>query len=740
MMKAILVETTGIRRVAVIGAGTMGGGIAAQFANAGVAVDLLDLKGADSGSEPAQKGLAQQLKAGGFMVPEAASLVRTGNIEDHLSRLSEADWVIEAVAESVEIKRDLFLRIAPHIGATAILSSNTSTLSWQALSENLEEDLRQRFAITHFFNPPRRMRLVELVTAPEASALAERLRQALQIVLGKTVVECRDTPGFLANRLGCFWMAVAALEARRLGLTLEEADAVHQALGLPATGVFGLFDLVGIDLVPKVWGSLMHALPDTDTLQRFDITGDPVFSSLVQRGALGRKAGGGFYRKSEGGAREALDLQTMNYRPLIAPAPIPTRDTKALLDLAGPVGAYARSVLGHVLAYAGEHAPAISDDPAAVDLAMELGYGWKKGPFAIAAEIGHDELAKRALTEQGFALPVVIGNEARSFAGFPSLLDLPVLAQNRFATLHDMADGVACFRAHSKLNTFDPAIFDLLEETLDRAGKEFSALVIANEDARAFSAGADLGFFTCMVDAPDGLEKIGAYGRRGQGLFLRMMRAPIPVIAAVHGFALGGGCEFQMHADAAIAHAEANIGLPEAGVGLVPGWGGCTRLYARAFAANPAASAVELALKVFDPLFSGKVSSSAAEAKALGLLRQSDGIAMHRGYLPQAAKERALTLLPGYVPAAPLQLPVSGAEGMEAILAHAQTLGALTDTDRVIAEKLAGIITGGEGGRTTLSEADFMALEVETLARLVTWPPSRARIEHMLSTGQRLKN
>lgn len=740
MMKAILVETTGIRRVAVIGAGTMGSGIAAQFANAGVEVDLLDLQGGASGSEPAERGVALQLKTGGFMVPEAAGLVRTGNIEQHLDRLAAADWIIEAVAESMDVKRDLFARISPHIGAGAILSSNTSTLSWAGLAESLAADLRRRFAITHFFNPPRRMQLVELVTAPKATDFSERVRQALQIVLGKTVIECRDTPGFLANRLGCFWMAVAALEARRLGLTPEEADAVHQALGLPATGIFGLFDLVGIDLVPKVWGSLMQALPNEDALQQFDIRRDAVFLELLQKGALGRKTGAGFYRKGTDGAREALDLQRMEYRPLQVPAQLPLRDPKALLDLAGPVGAYARSVLGHVLSYAAEHAPAISDDPSAVDLAMELGYGWKKGPFAIAAEIGLDELTSRKLVPPGHVLPAVLGNPAVSSRVGGSLLDLPVIAQNKFATLHDMGDSVACFRAHSKLNTFDPAVFDLLEETLDRAGKDFSALVIANEDARAFSAGADLGFFTRMVDAPDGPAKIGAYGRRGQGLFVRMMRLPIPVVAAVHGFALGGGCEFQMHADAVVAHAEANIGLPEAGVGLVPGWGGCTRLYARALAERPDASAIEIALRVFDPLFSGQVSSSAAGAKALGLLRQTDEIAMHRGYLPEAAKQRALSLLPGYVPPAPLQLPVSGAAGVEAILAHANTLAALSDTDRVIAEKLALILTGGAGDRTSLSEADFMLLEVETLAQLVTWPPSRARIEHMLATGKRLKN
>lgn len=753
-MKAIGADQTNVRRAAVIGAGAMGGGIAAQFANAGIEVELLDIPGVDDRNSPAAAGISRQLKIGGFMSPDAANLVRAGNIEDHLERLVAVDWVIEAIVEKIEVKRDLFDRIAPHLHAQAILSSNTSTIPRAELVAKMGPELARRFAITHFFNPPRVMRLLEIVTDDAADlGFKAKLHGAAEVLLGKTVIDCRDTPGFIANRIGCFWMAVSALEARRLGITAETADAVQAALGMPRTGVFGLFDLVGIDLVPHVWGSLMQSLPATDDLHRFNLPDDVLFRTLIANGQFGRKAGAGFYRKAADGSVETLDLQTLQYRQRLEPDPGLARDPATLIADEGSAGRYARSVIAAVLGYAATHAPEIADDIGAIDTAMELGYSWRRGPFALAEMLGLANLMEGIETpsailsrglESGFyadGLPLAVAGGRAVRTGAVPLAELPVIAGSKVATLHDLGDGVACFRAHTKMNTFAPEVFDLLEETLDRAGRDFNALVLGNNDPRAFSAGADLGFFLGMIDAPGGTARLDQYVARGQALFLRMMRAPVPVVAAIHGFTLGGGCEFQMHADATIAHAEVNIGLPETGVGLVPGWGGCTRLLAR-FSGSGQLSPTEAARLAFATLNAGQVASSAAQGQTFGLLRQTDGIAMHRDHVVEAAKARALSLLPGYAAPQPSLLPLAGASGADALLAGPRAdleAGRISETDFHLASVLASILTN-RGSETPVTEETMMRLEREALVELTQETPTRERITHMLKTGKRLKN
>ncbi|MFC0813001.1 3-hydroxyacyl-CoA dehydrogenase/enoyl-CoA hydratase family protein [Paracoccus panacisoli] len=712
-MKAIGAGETGIARVAVIGAGAMGGGIAAQFANAGIAADLLDIPGADDRSGPAKAGIARQLKIGGFMSPSAAALVRPGNTEDDLARLTEADWVVEAVSENADVKRALFAAIAPHLKPTAILSSNTSTIPLADLSTGMDPALARRFFITHFFNPPRVMPLLESVAPPAESA--EALAQASRVLLGKTVIDCRDTPGFIANRIGCYWLAFAALEAVRRGIPPETADAVHAALGIPRTGVFGLLDLIGIDLIPTVWGSLLRALPATDALHSVDLPAADFTARMLASGYLGRKAGAGFYRKAADGAAEVLDLDSFTWRPLSEPAALPKNDPAAMVAAGTPEGEYARAVLAAVLDYAARHAPVIAADPGAIDAAMELGYSWRQGPFALARAAGLGPVQATARRGPGLRLD-----------------NLPAILRNDFATLHDMGDGVACFRVRTKMNALAPGVFDLLEETLPRAGRDFRALVIGNEDPRAFSAGADLSFFLGMAEAPDGPARIEAYGRRGQRLFTGLLRAPVPVVAAVNGFTLGGGCEFQMHCDRTIAHAEVNIGLPETGVGLVPGWGGCTRLLERT--GDPA--------RAFATLFGGTVCQSAAAGREAGLLRADDGFVMHRDLLLPAAKAAALALVPGYTAPAPAELVSTGAAGRDALLAgpHADAeAGRISATDLSLAETLADILTNGRTAGP-VSEADMLARELQALVTLAARPSTRERMAHMLKTGKRLKN
>lgn len=317
-------EATGIRKVGIIGAGAMGAGIAAQFADAGVAVELLDIARGDNRIEPAETGISRQLKSGGFTTPEAAARVRPGNIDDHFARLQDADWVLEAVVEKLGIKRELFRKIAPYLKPSAILSSNTSTIPRQDLVADMESSLARRFAITHFFNPPRKMPLLEVVIDVQADPdLRDRLHQAVRILLGKTPIDCHDTPGFIANRIGCFWIAVSVTEACRFGLDIETADAVQTVLGVPKTGIFGLLDLIGIDLVPTIWGGLMQALPKDDALQDYNLPGNALVIELLSKGSFGRKAGGGFYRKTAVGQFEVLYTDKMLYRAT-RPVQLPT--------------------------------------------------------------------------------------------------------------------------------------------------------------------------------------------------------------------------------------------------------------------------------------------------------------------------------------------------------------------------------------------------------------------------------
>ncbi|MTE00281.1 3-hydroxyacyl-CoA dehydrogenase [Paracoccus sp. YIM 132242] len=749
---------TGVRRAAVIGAGSMGSGIAAQFANAGIPVDLLDMPGGDTRIALAEGGIARQLKAGGFMVPEAAALVRPGNVEDHLDRLAEADWIVEAVIEDLGIKRDLYRRIDAVRRPGSIVSSNTSTILRGDLVEGLGKAFARDFIVTHFFNPPRVMRLVEIVPAPETpAALLARADAANRAILGKTVVICRDTPGFIANRIGCYWMAVAALEAAHLGLTVEQADAVNAAFDIPRTGVFGLFDLIGIDLVPHVWGSLHATLPAGDGLQAFNLSGDALFRAMVAEGRHGRKTGQGFYRKSPKGTREALDLATGQYRAEAAAGALPGhgRDLAALLADDGPLGRYAFSVLSHVVAYAAQNGPDIADDVETIDTAVVLGYSWREGPFRLADRAGVAALAAR-MTAEGREIPRLLAaaaaqggfyrdgqplrtdGQGRAPIAAPGILGgAAQIGGNGAARLRDIGEDVACLELATKMNTFAPEVFEVLDKTLARAGHDFRALVLGNEDPRAFSAGADLGFILRMIDE-GGTAALDRYLQRGQDLFLQLKYAPVPVVAAAHGFALGGGCEFMLHADAVVAHAELSAGLPEIRVGLIPGWGGCTQLTLR----GQAAGAVPAALHAFDVIRTGAPATSAAQAFGLGLLRAGDDIVMHRDALLPAAKVRALAMASGYVAPAPATLTPAGAEGRAAIadrIAEERAAGRMTETDAAIGGLLAQVLTGGDH-TDPITETQMMALEREAFLHLVVQPTTRARMNHMLETGKPLRN
>ncbi|HET9019500.1 MAG TPA: 3-hydroxyacyl-CoA dehydrogenase NAD-binding domain-containing protein [Acetobacteraceae bacterium] len=771
-----------IRKVGVIGAGTMGAGIAAQVANAGVPVVLLDIvpEGANNRSALAEGAVARLLKTepAAFMHPRAAKLVETGNIEDDLGKLADCDWIVEAVPERPDVKQALYRRLEGVRRPGTAISSNTSTIPLRLLTKGMGEPFRRDFLITHFFNPPRYMRLLEIVGGAETSAdVLEGVAQFADHALGKSVVRCTDSPGFIANRLGIYWIQRATVEAFDLGMTVEESDAIiGRPLGFPKTGVFGLIDLVGLDIGPQVNASMRRALPKEDAFHSVDRE-IPLIARMIAEGYTGRKGKGGFYRlQKSGGARvkEAIDLATGEYRrerkadlPEIKAA---GRDLRALLTAPGKVGDYAFRVLAPTLAYAASLVPQAAGSVLAVDEAMRLGYGWKYGPFELIDRLGSAWLVER-LNAAGFEVPKLLNDAVgKTFYrvekgrlqylgtdhayhdvvrpdGVLLLEDIkrgakPVL-RNASAALWDVGDGVACFEFTGKGNTLDEQVIDLLGKAIETVKAGFKALVIYNEGEN-FSLGANIGLalFAANMAAWGEIEKSIA---AGQKMLKALKYAPFPVVAAPAGMTLGGGCEIVLHADAVQAHAETYIGLVECGVGLVPGWGGNGEMLARWQAERKLPRGpVPAAAKVFETISTATVSKSALEAKELKFLRDSDGITMNRNRLLADAKARALKLAENYVPPTPPEFVLPGKAGRVGFRLAAEGFfrrGIATAHDLTVADALAEVLTGGEADMLdVLSEQQVLDLERRAFLRLLRTGPTLARIEHTLETGKPLRN
>jgi len=771
-----------IRKATVIGAGVMGAGIAAQIANAGIPVRLLDIvpEGAANRNALAEGAIAKMLKTepAPFMTPRAAKLVTAGNIEDHLSEIADSDWIIEAVVERLDVKQALYKKIDAVRRPGAAVSSNTSTIPLAMLTRGMPESFNRDFLITHFFNPPRYMRLLEIVTGPSTeAALTETVAAFADRMLGKSIVRCKDSPGFIANRLGVYWLQVGVVEAFDLGLTVEEADAiVGKPMGIPKTGVFGLIDLVGLDLMPHINASLTKSLPETDAFQAAN-RDLPLLQKMIAGGYTGRKGKGGFYRlnRANGGkVKESIDLQSGDYRaerradlPELGAA---GKNLRALLSSPGKAGRYAWRVLGKTLAYAASLVPEAADDIDAIDEAMRLGYNWQWGPFELIDKLGSNWLIER-LAHEGLAVPALlhaakdrtfyrIDNGGRQYLGTDGayhdlkrpdgvlmLEDVkrvakPVL-KNASAAVWDIGDGVLCFEFTSKSNSLDPEIMALLGKTIPLVQQKHKALVIYNEGSN-FSVGANLGLaiFAANIAAWSEIEKLVA---AGQQTYKALKYAPFPVVSAPAGMALGGGCEILLHSDAVQAHAESYIGLVECGVGLVPGWGGCKEMLTRWHTSGllphgpmPAPS------KVFETVSTASVSKSAADAKELLFLRATDGITMNRYRLLADAKALALKLAVDYVPPRPVELKLPGVAGKLAFTMAAEGFhqrGLATDYDMVVSAGLADVLSGGEADLLdAVNEEQLLNLERAAFMRLMKTPGTLARIEHMLVTGKPLRN
>jgi 3-hydroxyacyl-CoA dehydrogenase len=771
-----------IRKVGVIGAGTMGAGIAAQVANAGVPVVLLDIvpKGAGNRSALAQDAVARLRKAepAAFMHDAAARLIETGNLDDDLGKLADCDWIVEAVLERADIKQALYRRLETVRRPGCAISSNTSTIALKVLTEGMDKTFRRDFLITHFFNPPRYMRLLEIVVGPEtAPATVEAVAAFADVALGKTIVRCNDSPGFIANRLGIYWLQVALNGAFDLGLTVEQADAViGPPMGVPKTGVFGLLDLVGIDLGPHVNASMRAVLPATDAFHRED-RDIPLIGRMIEQGLTGRKGKGGFYRMDRsGGGRTmlAMDLRTGEYRPeqkpMLPEVEAAGRDLRALLSAETKAGTYGFRVLAQTIAYAAGLVPEAAASVADIDEAMRLGYNWRWGPFELADRLGSAWLVEQ-LTVRDMAVPKLLANAAgqrfyrvengrRQFLGVdgvyhdlvrgPGVLLLediklaskPVL-KNGSAALWDIGDGVVCFEFTSKSNALDDQTIALLNQSIDLVGQKYQAMVIYNEGSN-FSLGANLGLalFAANIAAWGEIEKSIA---AGQQAYKRLKYAPFPVVAAPAGMALGGGCEIVLHSSAVQAAAETYIGLVETGVGLIPGWGGCGEMLAR-WRAEPKLprGPMPAPAKVFETVSVADVSKSAHQAMEKKFLAATDGITMNRDRLLADAKTRALSMVDGYAPPTPPAFMLPGPAGHAALHSAAEGFhrrGIATDHDLVVADALAEVLTGGDTDiLDTLTEQQMLELERKTFLRLVRTEPTLARIEHTLETGKPLRN
>jgi 3-hydroxyacyl-CoA dehydrogenase len=768
-----------IRKIGVVGAGTMGGGIAALAASAGVPAVLLDVAGEPGGDAPARKGLERQLRAkpAAFMDADRARLIRTGSIDADLELLADCDWIVEAIIEQPAPKQALFARLEEIAGEGAIISSNTSGIPMQVLTEGRTPEFRSRFLGTHFFSPVRYMHLLELIPTPETHPDAvESIRHFAERRLGKGIVLAKDAPGFIANRIGAKATIEAFHRMEALGLSIDEVDALTGTLiGRPKSATFRTSDIAGADVLAHVASGLTAATGEDFSLPPWVLT-------MVEQGQFGDKSGGGFYRK-QGKQILTRDPATGEYHPQRIPddpelkrlgrLPLKERVSEALA-MDGRYGEFVRETLLRTSHYVLTMAPRLAHDPVAVDRAMEWGYGHDAGPFRIMDMIGTERL-RAGLREIGLDEPDLLSraedgfyrqSDGRAeFLGFDgSYHPVPepaqgalqlstvaarpsgVLADNGQARLLDAGDGVALLEFRSKMNSLGEGVLRMLQESLERVDREGRAgLVIGNEDPRTFSAGANLGEVGALVQAGD-WKRLEDAVRIFQGCSMALRQAPFPVVVAPAGLALGGGCEFALHADLVQAHGELYMGLVEVGVGLLPGGGGTKELlfrFMQELDPYPEADPFEAVKRAFQLIALGQMSTSALDARRTGLLRAQDRITMNRHQLLADARQRVIDLAPDYAPPVPRTVRGLGADAIGNLyyaLFSFQEAGQASAHDVRIGREIAYVLCGGDGPPRQVSEQDMLDLERESFLKLLGTKETQQRIAHMLETGKPLRN
>ena len=759
-----------MRSVAVLGAGTMGAQIAAHLANAGVPTILLDLS-----DKVAREGLdrIKRLKPDPFFSSEAVPLVTTGGFDTDMKKVAGCDWVIEAVVERLDLKRALLDKVEAHRRPGTIVSSNTSGIPIAAIAEGRSDDFRRHWLGTHFFNPPRYLKLLEIIPTPETDpAAVETIRRFADLRLGKGVVLAKDTVNFIANHVGMFGM-LRILEMLGTGdFTIEEIDAMTgPALGRPKSATFRTADIAGVDVMYHVIKNLSERVDDEETKRLCAMP--PIVEELVKRGWVGEKTGQGFYKRVKGAGGKSdiltLDPKTMEYRPqqkaklpaIEAGRAIEADEERIRVLFLGKdkVGDFLRKTLGTTLVYTAKVTPQIAHSIDDVDRAMRWGFGWDVGPFEIWDAIGIKEVLDACgVTDPPPLVKEQLDKGRNTFRDG----DLPALApelailknakerhhlvkKNAGASLVDIGDGVLCLEFHSKMNSIGGDTVQMITTGVKEAEQNFRALVVGN-DAPHFSAGANI--MLLLLEAQEGnWDDVDLMIRAFQNATMALRYATVPVVAAPAGMALGGGCEVCLHADRVQAAGETYMGLVEVGVGLIPGGGGTKEMVARA--AEGASLNAPLLMRIqpsFENIGMGKVSTSAGEAKRMKYLRSVDRISMNRDRVIADAKELALHLAhEGYQPPAPRTQIAVGGDTVFAPLKLGIHLmwraGQISDHDKLIGNKLAWIMAGGNLPHPAyVTEQYLLDLEREAFLSLCGERKTLERIQHMLKTGKPLRN
>jgi 3-hydroxyacyl-CoA dehydrogenase len=771
---------TRIKKIAVLGAGTMGAQIAAHFANASVPSLLFDLPGLAS----AALIKLQKMEPAPLFDPSLSSLIEPLEFEKDFARLKEVDWVIEAVVENLEVKQQLLRKILGHLRPDSIITSNTSGLPVSSISEGMPEDFKKRWFGTHFFNPPRYLKLLELIPTSETDrSLLSAIEEFGDRWLGKGIVIARDTPNFIANRLGTFAALHAIRTMQEDGYTIEEVDALTgPIIGHPKTATFRLFDLVGIDVLGLVAANLYENAPNDERRELFQIP--KLLQEVLSRKWFGNKSGQGFYKKT-GSEIQTLDPDTMEYRPqkkaqfpsleMVRPMEDPAERIAKLVQSKDRAGTFLWKTLSAMLAYAANRIPEISDDILNVDNAMKWGFNWSHGPFEIWDAIGVAKSVER-MRADGLKLPAWIdrlvalpdahfykiekGNRFYWDLSAGDYREVPhpkgilmlnswkqehgVIKKNAGASLIDLGDGVACLEFHSKMNSIGADTIQMVRSSLEIVEKGYEGLIIANQGEN-FSVGANL--MLLLLEAQEGnWEDLNLVVKAFQQMTMSLRYSAKPVVVAPFALELGGGCEVTMGGDAVHSAAEVYTGLVEVGVGLIPAGGGTKEILARHLSRVPSgADPLPYLRKAFETVAMAKVSRSAMDAKNLGYFAESDTFSMNSDRVVQDAKNVVLQMSYSYHQPQPRKdIWLAGRAGyayLQIGIFLMKEAGFISEYDAKIGEKLAWIMTGGDLAEPARVDEQFVLdLEREAFLSLLGERKTQERIQHMLKTGKPLRN